>query len=639
MDLIVGEKKKRIRGKRNKNKKKGNPKKILKRKLAASATVTTTTKKKSVKQQQQQPNNNTSVLSVDSTKDPPDKLIQSNSSSLSKDSTLENNELIKKDEVKKEEKVEVEKQIDEEEIKIEEVIEIPVSTKSKLETKLTIESAILRTANGKCKKKEEPENVQDDVENLSMSTNENDNSWVEVPIRSKKTKKKISIPKSNPSSAPVSPRTKLTQTKKVVRSRRSSSGPSLEHRRISVRPNQTKKENSESKELKNNRSKSSSSLTEMIPKESNPNSSNLITRSPPVKRIKIVPRVCQRNSPTKVDSTPNVTAARVRSASCSPQRTSTTSPRRSHSASARSRKSPVRKSVPTNESTQSPPGNKRVRIDKPNSTNTQQRRCRLYRTTNRQTQMHVLYTHEEEHEVANALSKEISSYVDYLKNIVRNHHLRLIDKIIQRVRCSVGSLWSSAVIRVYGSIATGLCIPESDLDLVVCIPDESVGGSPVLLLAAELKGKPWVDQIQAIYTAKVPVIKMVIDGLSVDITFDVRIQNQAIHYYAQTDLDHSNQSNSHTGINTTNYILQLKKDYPALEPLVLIIKQYLYCVLLNSSYTGGLASYSLVLMVASYLKFYGKSSKNLGTLLLGFFELYGKLFDYDNAGLSIMEPE
>ena len=275
MDLIVGEKKKRIRGKRNKNKKKGNPKKILKRKLAASATVTTTTKKKSVKQQQQQPNNNTSVLSVDSTKDPPDKLIQSNSSSLSKDSTLENNELIKKDEVKKEEKVEVEKQIDEEEIKIEEVIEIPVSTKSKLETKLTIESAILRTANGKCKKKEEPENVQDDVENLSMSTNENDNSWVEVPIRSKKTKKKISIPKSNPSSAPVSPRTKLTQTKKVVRSRRSSSGPSLEHRRISVRPNQTKKENSESKELKNNRSKSSSSLTEMIPKTSE--SSNAVS--------------------------------------------------------------------------------------------------------------------------------------------------------------------------------------------------------------------------------------------------------------------------------------------------------------------------------------------------------------------------
>jgi len=453
MDLIVGEKKKRIRGKRNKNKKKGNPKKILKRKLAASATVTTPTKKKSVKQQS---NNNTSV---DSTKDPPDKFIQSNSSDSSKDNISNNNNESIKKEVKKEEKLEKEDD-DEEVIKIEEVIEKPLIVsyaRSKLETKLTIESAILRTANGKCKKKEEPENIQDEVENSSMSTNENDNSWVEVPIRSKKTKKKISISKSNPSSAPVSPRTQLTQTKKAVRSRRSSSGPSLEHRRISIRSNQTKKETSESKELKNNRSKSSSSLTEMIPKETNHVSSNLVTRSPPIKRIKIVPRVCQR-SPPKVDS-PTVTAARVRSASCSPHRTSTTSPRRSHSASARSRKSPVRKSAPANESTQSPPGNKRVRIDKPNSTTTQQRRCRLYRTTNRQTQMHVLHTHEEEHEVANALSKEISSYVDYLKNIVRTHHLRLIDKIIQRVRCSVGSLWSSAVIRVYGSIATGLCIP------------------------------------------------------------------------------------------------------------------------------------------------------------------------------------
>ena len=111
--------------------------------------------------------------------------------------------------------------------------------------------------------------------------------------------------------------------------------------------------------------------------------------------------------------------------------------------------------------------------------------------------------------------------------------------------------------------------------------------------------------------------------------------------YAHTDLDHSNQSNSlvHTGLNTSKYILQLKKEYPALEPLVLILKQYLYCVLLNCSYTGGLASYSLVLMVASYLKFYGKQSHSLGTLLLGFFELYGKLLDYSTTGISLCEPE
>jgi len=249
--------------------------------------------------------------------------------------------------------------------------------------------------------------------------------------------------------------------------------------------------------------------------------------------------------------------------------------------------------------------------------------------------MHALHTHDGEHDNAEALDREIAAYVAFLKGVVRSNHARLVDKIVQRVRCSVGRWWSSAEIKVYGSIATGLCIPESDLDLVVNIPDNG-GGSPVHLLAGELKGQVWVERLQAIYTAKVPVIKLVTENLPVDITFDVRSVNPA-NSYAHTDLDHHN--SSHTGLATCGYITRLKKDYPALEPLVLILKQYLYCVMLNSTFTGGLASYSLVLMVASYLKFYGKGNHNLGTLLLGFFELYGKLLDYERVGISLMEPE
>ena len=252
---------------------------------------------------------------------------------------------------------------------------------------------------------------------------------------------------------------------------------------------------------------------------------------------------------------------------------------------------------------------------------------------------------------------EISEYLLELKEVVEKIHTKFVDKIIQRIRCCVGRLWPSAEINIYGSFATGLCIPESDVDLVISLPDPAGTPSPLHLLSAELKGQSWVKKIQPIYTAKVPVIKLIVDDIPVDITFDfpfILNQPNLSQFIAHTDLFHLGifhhrqqtstyhpyyQSISHTGVQTCEFVIQLKSQYPTLEPLVLILKQYLLCVMLNSSYTGGLASYSLVLMVACYLKFYGKNVSNLGSSLLGFFELYGKLFDYDNIGISLSDNE
>lgn len=89
-----------------------------------------------------------------------------------------------------------------------------------------------------------------------------------------------------------------------------------------------------------------------------------------------------------------------------------------------------------------------------------------------------------------------------------------------------------------------------------------------------------------------------------------------------------------------------------LPPLVLVLKQFLYEKGLNNTYTGGLGSYCLVLMVISFLQskrfsgnnifnndnkagFEEKGKFNLGILLLEFLELYGKKFDYNNMGISI----
>jgi len=49
-------------------------------------------------------------------------------------------------------------------------------------------------------------------------------------------------------------------------------------------------------------------------------------------------------------------------------------------------------------------------------------------------------------------------------------------------------------------------------------------------------------------------------------------------------------------------VAQLRKELPALPPLVLVLKQFLYEKKLNQAYTGGLCSYALLLTVANHLR-------------------------------------
>ena len=60
-------------------------------------------------------------------------------------------------------------------------------------------------------------------------------------------------------------------------------------------------------------------------------------------------------------------------------------------------------------------------------------------------------------------------------------------------------------------------------------------------------------------------------------------------------------------------------------------------------YTGGLSSYALILMVVSFLQLHPRGEKagsekaNLGVLLVEFFELYGRHFNYSNTAIIISD--
>jgi non-canonical poly(A) RNA polymerase PAPD5/7 len=118
--------------------------------------------------------------------------------------------------------------------------------------------------------------------------------------------------------------------------------------------------------------------------------------------------------------------------------------------------------------------------------------------------------------------------------------------------------------------------------------------------------------------------------------------------------------NMQNGVRSAKLITDFKAKFPVLAPLVMVLKHFLLERDLNEVFTGGISSYSLILLTISFLQvvktptlknsgFFSISSYlqlhprdmtiekevNLGVLLIEFFELYGRKFNYLKTGIRI----
>ena len=206
-----------------------------------------------------------------------------------------------------------------------------------------------------------------------------------------------------------------------------------------------------------------------------------------------------------------------------------------------------------------------------------------------------------------------------------------------------------AKVEVYGSYATGLCIPSSDLDLVCCLRSKNMSLRPSFRrLANELRREKWVKLIKPIETASVPIIKVMSydEELPTDISFDA--QESGVP--------------PHRGVSSVEMAKRYLAETPKLRPLVLIVKEFLSEKGLNNTYTGGLGSYCRIIMARTFLHMYHTSPDNLlpvkgaatatitraatptpsgddpladiGKAVLAFFKFYGTEFDYATMGIS-----
>jgi non-canonical poly(A) RNA polymerase PAPD5/7 len=215
------------------------------------------------------------------------------------------------------------------------------------------------------------------------------------------------------------------------------------------------------------------------------------------------------------------------------------------------------------------------------------------------------------------LHQEINDFYDYMKP--RPSEIRMRADVISRVKAVIHSLWPLAKVEPFGSFVTELYLPTSDIDLVV------FGRWPVIPLftleEALLKHDVAVEgTILTLDKTTVPIVKFLDrkTEVAVDIGFN-----------------HESEGNAAEIIQT--YI----HTYPFLPKLMLVLKQFLTQRNLNEVFYGGISSYSLVLLLVSFLQLHPRhaatdpNTTNLGVLLIEFFELYGRHFNYMKTGILV----
>ena len=252
------------------------------------------------------------------------------------------------------------------------------------------------------------------------------------------------------------------------------------------------------------------------------------------------------------------------------------------------------------------------------------------------------------------LSLELRQFGAYVSEVDEQSR-PVIDHMITLLQEAVTQACPGAILESYGSYATGLWLPSSDVDMVVHLPkrepsveqknrSQSTGKKKEVStadtsdafsftcadstaetnaikkdghtpddafreafvafknIAATLEKQPWTADVKPITSSKMPVIKLkvchtpgrgTVYGIPFDITVDPGFPTVV---EGHPDLA------IHSGVPVKCMVKYCLKKMPGLQTLTLVLKQYLRECGLNDTYHGGVSSYTIFLMLVRYLQ-------------------------------------
>ena len=181
----------------------------------------------------------------------------------------------------------------------------------------------------------------------------------------------------------------------------------------------------------------------------------------------------------------------------------------------------------------------------------------------------VNHDHSKQREVADWLTLEIRDLCPtYLPN---RTEIETRNVTIESIRHAVKQLRPDAELHVFGSYATDLYLPGSDIDCVINTErGDKENRNSLYQLANHLNKSGIATEIEVIVKTRVPIIKFVEpkSRLHVDVSFE-RVN----------------------GIEAAKLIRNWLEITPGLRELVLVVKQFLYARRLNNVHTGGLGGF------------------------------------------------
>eukprot|EP00800_Vazella_pourtalesii_P019870 TRINITY_DN6909_c0_g2_i2.p1 TRINITY_DN6909_c0_g2~~TRINITY_DN6909_c0_g2_i2.p1 ORF type:complete len:406 (-),score=61.74 TRINITY_DN6909_c0_g2_i2:85-1302(-) len=215
------------------------------------------------------------------------------------------------------------------------------------------------------------------------------------------------------------------------------------------------------------------------------------------------------------------------------------------------------------------------------------------------------------------LHHEIIDFYNYMKPTPAEKRMR--SELVTRIRSMLQARIPEAHLEVFGSCSTQTYLPTSDIDLVIF---GECNGDPLKIVEEELRAAGLANkEIKFLDKATVPVVRFteLTTGVRIDISYDMR-----------------------SGPEAASLVKKFIKTYSALPKLLVVIKQFLLQRDFNEVFSGGLSSYALTLLIVNFLQLHPRrmatdEDANLGVLLIEFFELYGRLFNYKNTGIRVTD--
>lgn len=230
------------------------------------------------------------------------------------------------------------------------------------------------------------------------------------------------------------------------------------------------------------------------------------------------------------------------------------------------------------------------------------------------------HDHSTQKEIADWLTMEIKDFINYISPSKEEIIMR--NNVVNKLKDGIRRCWPDAEAHVFGLYATDLYLPGSDIDLVVISKNGDCENRHKLYqLSSFLRQNKLAREIEVIAGAKVPIIKFIEpeSNIQIDVSFE------------RTN-----------GIDAAKRISKWISDTKGLRELVMVVKQFLRSRKLNNVHVGGLGGYATIILCYHFLRLHPRISTNnmnildnLGSLLIEFFELYGRNFSYDNLILAI----